>query len=352
MGNIRIAVVGLGVAGSYLVARLSRETHHEVYGFDMLPYADSKCAWGGSKHELARILRPFDIDFEEYILYEGRRLHVVFDGKGERVIPTVGLVTFDKNRVEDRLVQLAAESGAKITRGRRVGVDELVNFDLIVDATGVYRSILPKINSDIIFPNLEYRVEYEGEPPYDDFTVIPYPGLTGYTWFFPLGSRVAHVGGGDKLHRQKEYVEEFMQKYGGKKLKTIARPIRLLPFGRTQPIHIRRGGSLIVGVGEAIGTVFPLLGEGIIPSFQSSEILYNTILNGSVDIETYTSELKRKFFYFEPIYKAILAKWQGSWSPTRMLPSLFYSYIKSRRIEQRFGIKVRITDFFEIFRNT
>jgi len=352
VGCIRVAVVGLGVAGSYFAARLSRETRHEVYGFDMLPYPDSKCAWGGSKHELSRILKPFDMDFEEYILYEGRKLHVIFDGKGERTIPTVGLVTFDKNKVEERLIQLAAESGAKITRGRRVSLEDLSNFDLIVDASGVYRSILPRISGDIIFPNLEYRVEYEGQPPYDDFTVIPYPGLTGYTWFFPLGPKVAHVGGGDKLHRQKEYVEEFMLKHGGRRIKTIARPIRLLPFGRTQPVSIRRGDTHIVGVGEAIGTVFPLLGEGIIPSFQSAEILFECVSTGSLDIDSYISKLKQKFFYFDPIYRAILAKWQGKWSPTRTLPSLLYAYLKSKRIEERFGIKVRITDFLEIFRNT
>jgi len=204
--------VGLGVAGSYLAARLSRESEHMVYGFEMLPQADSKCAWGGSKHELARILKPFDIDFGEYILYEGKKLNVVFDGKGEITIPTVGLVTFDKNALEERLIQLAIESGAKISRGRKVGIEELANFDLVVDASGVYRSILPKIRGDTIFPNIEYRVEYDGELPYDDFTVVPYPGLTGYTWFFPLGSRLAHVGGGDKLHRQREYVEDFMRK--------------------------------------------------------------------------------------------------------------------------------------------
>ncbi len=352
VGAIRIAIVGLGVAGSYLAARLAFETGHEVYGFDMLGSADSKCAWGGSKYELSRILGALDVDFDDYVLYEGRRLHVVFEDGGERTIPTIGLVTFDKNRVEEDLIAKASRGGAKILRGRKVGVGDLVGFDLIVDASGVYRSILPKIAGDTIFPNLEYRVQYDGDPPFDDFTVLPYPGLTGYTWFFPLGSNLAHVGGGDKLHRQKDYVDQFMAKHGGRRLKTIARPIRLLPFGRTNPVWLRANGSLIVGVGEAVGTVFPLLGEGIIPSYQSAEILFESIGESGVDVDTYVSRVKKKLFYFEPIYRAILAKWSGEWSPPRMLPSLMQAYLRSKRIEERFGIKVRIRDFLEIFGRT
>lgn len=349
---MKIAVVGLGVAGSYLAARLACETDHEVYGFEMLPHADSKCAWGGSRHELSRIVRAFDLDFSDYVLYEGRRVHVFFGDGSTRVIPAVGLVTFDKNRLEEDLVGLAARRGAKIFWGRRVGLAELSGFDLVVDATGVYRSILPKIAGDVIFPNIEYRVEYDGGLPYDDFAVFPYPGLTGYTWFFPLGERLAHVGGGDRLHRQKEFLEGFMAKHGGRRLKTIARPIRLLPFGHTDPVYVERGGVKVVGVGEAIGAVFPLLGEGIIPSFQSAETLFDSITKSGVDVEGYVSALRKRFFYFEPIYGAIIAKWSGRWSPIKLTPGFIYAYLKSKRIERRFGIKVRISDFVEIFRRT
>lgn len=349
---MKIAVVGLGVAGSYLAARLASETNHEVYGFEMLPFADSKCAWGASRHELSRLMKPFDIDFSGYVLYEGKRVNVVFPDQTTLTIPTVGLVTFDKNRLEEDLVALAQKGGAKIFRGRKVVLGELSGFDLVVDASGVYRSLLPKIEGDLIFPNIEHRVLYDGPTPFDDFTVIPYPGLTGYTWFFPLGPNVAHVGGGDRLRRQKQFVEQFMAKYGGKVVRTIGRPIRLLPFGRTGPVYVRLNGKTVVGVGEAIGTVFPLLGEGIIPSFQSAEALFGSISPTGVDLEGYVRALKKRFFYFEPIYRAIVAKWSGKWSPLSLTPGFIYAYFKSRRIEQRFGIKVRISDFVKIFRKT
>ncbi len=50
---LKIAVMGMGVAGSYLMARL-KDTEHEVVGYERMieERHDSICAWGTIKSEL------------------------------------------------------------------------------------------------------------------------------------------------------------------------------------------------------------------------------------------------------------------------------------------------------------
>ena len=47
---MKIAVMGMGVAGSYLMARL-KNSEHEVVGYERMPTErhDSICAWGTIK---------------------------------------------------------------------------------------------------------------------------------------------------------------------------------------------------------------------------------------------------------------------------------------------------------------
>src|SRR3989304_4359205 len=69
----------------------------------------------------------------------------------------------------------------------------------------------------------------------------------------------------------KQHVEEtdkFFKKYGGKITKTVGRPIRLATPDLCKPFYHGK----VVGVGESIGTVYPLLGEGIIPSMICADI--------------------------------------------------------------------------------
>lgn len=350
---MKIAVVGMGVAGGYLAARLAQGSNHVVHGFDSLPSVSTRCAWGGSRHELSKILSAIEVDFTRHILFTGRRMNVVFEDLSGFEVPLNGLVTFDKDGLETEVLAKAEASGVKITRGVKVTLESLGHdYDLVVDATGVYRSLLPKIQGDMIFPNLEYRVRYHSSPPYTDFAVFPYSRLGGYTWFFPLGDNLAHVGGGDYFHRQKEYVNSFMAEHGGEVVKTIGRPVRMVPPSKAEPIYVERDGLKVVGVGESIGAVFPLVGEGIIPGLQSAELLYRSIEGTRVDVEQYRRSLRRKFFYFEPVFNAILAKWAHTWSAAKMGPRLLPTLLRLSRMERRFGFKMTIGQLFDVFEKT
>ena len=53
--KMKIAVVGIGVAGAYLIARLKND--HEIVGFERMTENkhDSICAWGSSKNTLIEL---------------------------------------------------------------------------------------------------------------------------------------------------------------------------------------------------------------------------------------------------------------------------------------------------------
>jgi len=55
---MKIAVMGMGVAGSYLMARL-KNSEHEVVGYERMVEErhDSICAWGTIKKELDEFVR-------------------------------------------------------------------------------------------------------------------------------------------------------------------------------------------------------------------------------------------------------------------------------------------------------
>jgi flavin-dependent dehydrogenase len=96
---------------------------------------------------------------------------------------------------------------------------------------------------------------------------------SGYFWYFPLANGEAHIGAGDYRRHHLEYIEEFLQKYNPVRIKKMGRPIRLRPPSKCEPFYFGK----IVGVGESIGTVFPLAGEGIIPSLQCADIFLENI---------------------------------------------------------------------------
>ncbi len=264
---MRIAVVGLGVAGSYLLNRLSGE--HEVTGYEMQKEGEFQavCAWGTSKNELRKFMKPLGIDFDKYVLFDGKEM-VVDVGKGNsRRIPLIGLVTYDKHQLEVDLTRgKKANFGIKATP--TLLKDE--KYDMIIDCTSIHRAFLPKVKEDLWVPCVEYRVDYgEGGTRYKDFYIHPFDGLSGYFWYFPLQNGLAYVGAGDFQKHHIEFLDKFNAENPGKVLKKIGRPIRISPPKYCEPFYIGN----VVGCGESIGTVFPLLGEGIIPSLQCADLL-------------------------------------------------------------------------------
>jgi flavin-dependent dehydrogenase len=262
MKSKKIAIVGMGVAGSYLINQLTR-AGHEVTGYERYTEEafECVCAWGTSKYGINSFVEKCGLNFQDYIIRDGIKFEVEY--AGNRIVSdTAGLVTFDKHRM---VVDM--QKGHKIIFGKYARKVE-DDYDIVIDATGNHRVLLPKMKySDLQIPVVQYRVKFE-KPPLNDFFLKMFDTNSGYFWYFPLANGEAHIGAGDYFRRHLEYIEEFLHKYNPIRIKKMGRPIRLRPPSKCEPFYLGK----VVGVGESIGTVFPLAGEGIIPSLQCADI--------------------------------------------------------------------------------
>lgn len=331
---MRIAVVGIGVAGAYLVNRLSKE--HDVVGFERMPEEshDSICAWGTVKNVMSDLVRKCDLNFDNYVLHDGLDMRVDA-GRNTFDIKLKGLCTYDKIQLIKDMVE-----GAKIDYGSAPSREVLEkDFDLIVDATGFHRTLLPKPKYELWVPTIQYKVKYD-ERPYNDFLIKPFPSMSGYFWFFPLENGYAHVGAGDKNRKHIEIVDAFLKKHGGKVLKKVGRPIRLTPPALCEPFI----DGKVVGVGESIGTVYALLGEGIIPS----TICADLFVDNMNDLQRYRKLVLEKFKIYHTVFNFVKHKINDEFSMMKHLPDLIkiYSYMKKQ--EYRFGMEIRMADMMKI----
>jgi flavin-dependent dehydrogenase len=325
--RLKIAIVGMGVSGSYLINQLSRS--HEVTGFERYPQErfECVCAWGTSKDYIRRFAEACDIDFDNYILHEGRK--VLTSVSGMRIESRAcGLVSFDKHSFLEAMRQ-----GQDVRYGSWVRSEEdLKEYDLVIDATGL-RVLLPKIQSqELRIPCVQYRVKYE-RPPFRDFYIEVLEGMGGYLWYFPLGGKWAHVGAGDLNHNHVKAVERFFDRFGGEREKIVGRPIRLCPPRHCQPFRAGR----VVGVGESIGTVFPLLGEGIIPTLECSELLVKNIDN----LDKYRVRVLRKYAFYETAYNFLKPIFDGEISPLEQTSRLQAVYSHMIDNQERYGVELQ-----------
>lgn len=297
------------------------------------------CAWGTSKHELSKIMKPLGIDFQKYILFNGKDMHVDLGNGKMREIPLKGLVTFDKHQME-----LDLTKGKKVQFGVKATPSLLKDqkYDMVIDCTGFHRAFLPKIKNDMWVPCVEYKVNYEnGKTPFEDFFIRPFNQLSGYFWYFPLESGSAFVGAGDFKKEQNEFVDKFNSENPGQLVRKVGRPIRISPPKYCEPFYFGN----VVGCGESIGTVFPLLGEGIIPSLQCAQLLCENL----DDLPAYRKAVLKKFEYFNSVYDIINLKLAGKFSMVKQLPMMLKVYREMKKMEDRFGMEVRINDFKDIF---
>ena len=332
---MKLAVVGAGVAGAYLMNRLPSGVEAEAFEMRTEKNWYTVCAWGTSEPFISDMVKQAGFNFEDYVLHRGRNM-IVDLGDEELKIKLRGLVTYDKHRLTEDMLK-----GKKVHWGAQMkGVDgNFSGFDTVVDATGLHRSLLPKVGNDLLIPSFEYQVKSK-DLPYDDFVIRPYPGITGYWWYFPLGDGMAHVGAGDLRGRYRYELDEFVKKYNCEVVRRIGRPVRVTPPKFMEPFY----DGKVIGVGESIGTVYPMLGEGIIPSMQCVDLFVDNF----GDREGYRKAVLDHFAIYAKVYEFIKAKVENRFSLTRMLPTLLSIYWYMRNNTRRYGLQTDLSTFYKI----
>lgn len=279
---MKIAIAGAGTTGAYCYRLLRKQ------GFDVHLYDREKktacginpCAWGTSRG-FVELASEAGLSSEKYILQSFQ--HVIMDE-----VPVKGeLMTFDKPRfIRDLL------GNAEI----RHGAVPVHHYDRIIDATGVSRSYLPPVPDDVLLPATQRRLK-TGERLENRIQL----GGVGYAWCFPLGGMGYHIGCGTLLGDPARYLNELgwlPRGAAGRATGVLCACSGLLrltgPHG-CRPFYVNGPSSSTWGVGEAIGCVAPLAGDGIVPGMKSVKLM----LEHWQDPDAYTAAVLKEFDWME-----------------------------------------------------
>ncbi|KAA8923055.1 NAD(P)/FAD-dependent oxidoreductase [Thermoplasma sp.] len=267
---MRISIKGLGISGLYLYERL-RQGGFNVSGFDIKrPDFYIPCAYATNLYLMKPFMSKIGVDFEEYVFHHAESIILAGERGMSVEFRSAGLVTFDRNRLQMDLMGGIAMKNDQ-------------DADIVVDATGISRYYLGRDPGDITYYTKEYLTDRSS---HDDFYFLFLERGNGYLWEFPLDKGHFHVGVGSRVYDDLHRIDQQ------ERIKITGRKIRMKPLFESA----RRGN--IVGIGEAVGTVSPLTGEGILPSIESAELLYDLISHGSDPdevIRSYTKKLRDRF---------------------------------------------------------
>jgi flavin-dependent dehydrogenase len=340
---MNIAVVGAGVAGCYL-SKMLHEKGHDIQVFESSQMDNHwpVCAWGASKNMLQVFSEKAGLDFDKYILHNGKVLKMYLPHDNVEFLELKGLVTYDKKKWENDLLR-----GIEVSYGTRITEDDFStsDFDYVLDCTGYHRTLLPRSKNDFVIPAYEYLVENVDD--LNEFYVIGYKGARGYFWYFPLDNKRGYVGAGDIDRKYLGIKEFFEDNPSARIIRKIGRPIRLSPPINMKPFFIKN----IIGVGESIGCVFPMLGEGIIPSLLCSDIFLDVLGEGrEFDFNSYVNKVLKKFRYYDDVYKIVRLKMNGNLNTVKHLKLLMRMYTNMKREEQRFGFEVSFDKMTRLIR--
>jgi flavin-dependent dehydrogenase len=273
----RIAIAGAGMTGAYLYRLLARRgiTAELFDPGNRTQCGLAPCAWGTSRG-FREGVKESGLDPEDYILR--RPGQVIMDD----IKLTADLMTFDKPRLIKDLIQDAPI---------RPELLDIRRYDRIIDATGSRRAFLPPIKNDILLPCVQYRVKSETELK----NRIKLGGV-GYAWCFPLSGKEYHLGCGNLRKKPGDIMDSL--NWLGKNAEILCRcsaEIRLTGPARATPFVANGSVEGIWGVGEAIGCVAPVAGDGIVTGMRTVRLL----LQYWNDPEAYTSTILREFAWME-----------------------------------------------------
>jgi len=246
---MKIAVVGMGVAGAFLMNVLSNDHDNLVKGFERMPVEehDAVCAWATCDNIMQDLIKECGLNFDDYILHEGKSMKVDMSQTSKEDssinIGLKGMVTYDKLKLIKDMTR-----GTKIQFGI-VPKKEILEseFDLIIDSTGFHRNYLPRPQKEMWIPCIQYKVKYQDNTPFDDFYLKAFPSMKGYFWYFPLENGYAHIGAGDYERKNNNaFVDKFLKKHKCEIIKKVGRPVRISPPKNSEPLPMVEKLSALV----------------------------------------------------------------------------------------------------------
>ncbi len=245
---------GAGIAGSYLFNRLKASGIDVTIRDPKINNFYIPCGFATNRKRIIPYLNRLEIKLSD--IQQSSEESVTIEGNNfpPLLLDKTDICTIDKMKFESLMLM-----GNDVIRER--GKSNSGNH---VDATGISRAFLPVPAHDKRMFAIEKVCT---NSPHSSFYFYFFPKGRGYFWSFPVGDHY-HIGaGGINLEEVKSSLSGFTG------IRTLSRNIRM------QPILENIYSGNVVGVGESIGYISPLLGEGIIPGLESAELLAQSILH-------------------------------------------------------------------------
>ena len=291
---MKIAICGAGLVGSYLYRLLSQQGFKQITVFDkrgqnQTSCGISPCAWITSVG-FEELIEDVGLEPAQYILRTPNNI-TMNELKVRGIIKII-----DKPKLVADLL-----AGVKV-----IGTPAKLNeFDRIIDATGVARTYLPEIRNDIFASCIQYRVS-SVETLEDSIDI----SNVGYAWRFELSNNEYHIGAGSIMIPAEQMLSKLGWLENRRTLCSCTGKIRFtsphysLPFVSTTT---DKNHCQVWGVGEAIGCVSPLSGEGIIPGLKSARLL----LANWDDAEDYQLGILKQFEWMKKERSVVEKTMQG-----------------------------------------
>lgn len=259
---MEIAIVGAGVAGSYLAFQLSKQHSIDVYEKRLPEDIAKDCAWGTSWRTLRHYCRVCNLSPKNYLFH-------ICDTFRSTVYVNRDTISFDKRQF---LLDILKKSDANVIYDTKVSKNDLTGYDLLIDSTGAQRTLLPKtanaLSEKWFVPNFQVEIHTTKLPK--EFLFDP-RGI-GYFWSFPQANKRFKIGCGSFTRNPKQEVESYLAAKEYSCIYQTGCLVRLYPPSKSHPFHCLSRPQPIIGVGECIGTVSPLSGEGITATLHCADL--------------------------------------------------------------------------------
>jgi geranylgeranyl reductase family protein len=283
-------VVGAGPAGSTCAYRLA-SAGADVLLLDRARFPRDKPCGGGVTGRAARVL-PFSIEpvVEDVVT----RVEVGFRYSRSFHRRTAAPLVYmtQRRRLDEFLVQQAAEAGAEVREATTVDAREL-DAEWIVGADGCNGSTAKQLG---LGGGIVHGVALEANYPYDArfagsmvLEMAALPG--GYGWVFPKGDHInVGIGGDEPCGPQlRASLRAMCEAYGVDPDAAVDTRGYRLPM-RTQ--HTALANERAALIGDAAGLVDPFTGDGMYEAFTSAQLVSDAILAG--DLAGYRAAVDRR----------------------------------------------------------
>lgn len=325
----RVEVVGGSVAGlsaAWELAERGRtvrvwEEHRDPGRFDA-------CGEAWTEPQLCPLPKTPEHGFVQRL--EGFMMHA-WPAPGEHVrarLPVREAYISYRDQVQRSWVELLAKRGVEVRTGQRVmprDLDRLAEgAEAVVDASGwpsvsaqrfgfleAFRAPLLAFYANVPLQDARFPLGWL-------HAVVPshFSTYSGYTWVFPRPDGIANVGvGWDPLDAHKPpsarealvATEAFLglgaQKWVGANLPLWS------GLGPERFVNRLPSGVPVAGVGDAIGAVGPLTGDGLGPAMETARLLADHVQAGR--LEAYPQAVRRHFAARDRAHWLLRACWDG-----------------------------------------